>query len=426
MAHSSPLYVKRLHLRNIRRFAELEVQFDRLGESILVIGDNGDGKSTVLRTLTMGLCDESSAAALFRELPGEFVRKRSIGRKGVITVDLGSGSAVNYQTQTTIIGSKTFERVEQKVFRVRGSRRTRLPQDTFPWDRIFVTGYGAGIRTLGTADFDYYLAADAVYPLFRYDTPLQNPELVMRRLISAAYRSGSPSKALRTIRRLLSRILQLRPKDRIELTSTGIVVVGPWGRSELSALGDGYRATVTWVLDLLSWWFIKQEQERTRHSRTDVKGIVLLDEAEQHLHPRWQRGIMRLLTESFPHVQFVATTHSPLVASGCEGIPVHHLRDGLHKVEHPFGWLAEDVYEMMGVPSTRAEPFRTEILERFRQLDTRRVNGQISSSELKELKRLKARLDQLPGTDSVRLFTELKNIRERAKSLALSAAERNA
>jgi len=58
---------------------------------------------------------------------------------------------------------------------------------------------------------------------------------------------------------------------------------------------------------------------------------------------------MGLLTRSFPHVQFIATTHSPLVASGCEGIPVHRLADGVHSVEHPFGWLAEDVYRMMGL-----------------------------------------------------------------------------
>jgi hypothetical protein len=47
-----------------------------------------------------------------------------------------------------------------------------------------------------------------------------------------------------------------------------------------------------------------------------VSGIVLIDEIEQHLHPRWQRQIIKLLRDQFPKVQFVATTHTPMCAVG--------------------------------------------------------------------------------------------------------------
>jgi hypothetical protein len=273
------------------------------------------------------------------------------------------------------------------------------------------------VRTLGTADYDYYLAADAVYPLFRYDTPLQNPELVIRRLIGTRTRKALSGRVLKEVRALLKVLLQLRGKDQLQLKPTGIVVAGPWGWSELNALGDGYRGTVTWVLDLLSWWFIKQEQEGVRGDRTKVGGVVLLDEAEQHLHPRWQRVIVRLLRASFPRVQFVATTHSPLVASGCEDVAVHHLDGGRHTIEHPYGWLAEDVYEMMGIESSRAEPFRTEVLDQFKRLDAKRIDHSATKGELKTLTGLKRQLDRLPGSDSVRLFAELDNIQRAARQL---------
>ena len=60
--------ITRLFLKDVRCFDELTINFDKANSSILAIGENGDGKSTVLRSLAMGLCDQSSASALFQEL----------------------------------------------------------------------------------------------------------------------------------------------------------------------------------------------------------------------------------------------------------------------------------------------------------------------------------------------------------------------
>ena len=81
------MYIKRIFLKNIRCFDELEINFDKNGYSALILGDNGDGKSTLLKSLAIGLCDESSAAGLHRELPGELVRKHS-KHPGIITIEL--------------------------------------------------------------------------------------------------------------------------------------------------------------------------------------------------------------------------------------------------------------------------------------------------------------------------------------------------
>lgn len=57
-------------------------------------------------------------------------------------------------------------------------------------------------------------------------------------------------------------------------------------------------------------------------------GVVLIDEIDMHLHPRWQRGIIDKLTKTFPNCQFVLTTHSPLVISDSKDILVYLLNDG--------------------------------------------------------------------------------------------------
>ena len=328
------LYVTSLTLTNIRCFSYVEFDLSPR-RSILIVGDNGDGKSTVLRSLAMGLTDQSSASALFRELPGEFVR-HGVDDDGVIDVRLSNGSGSEYHIRTIIRSLETFERVEQELFEShKGARRRSVTQDEFPWEKIFASGYGAGIRTTGTADFEYYLTVDAVYPLFKYDVALQNPELVIRRLIAKSrHRSKNPKKSeslmLAALSDVLAEMLQLEKGARLVLTDTGIALVDRSGQTELSSLGDGYRATVTWVLDLLAWWFLKRRQDRSRVPILKPEGIVIVDEIEQHLHPRWQRNIISLLHDAFEGIQLIATSHSPLVASGCQGVPVHRLRDAAY------------------------------------------------------------------------------------------------
>ncbi len=53
-----------------------------------------------------------------------------------------------------------------------------------------------------------------------------------------------------------------------------------------------------------------------KEGRPDVRGIVIIDEIEQHLHPKLQRQILKRLDNKFPRVQFIMTTHSPLCVSG--------------------------------------------------------------------------------------------------------------
>jgi len=72
-----------------------------------------------------------------------------------------------------------------------------------------------------------------------------------------------------------------------------------------------------WLLDLIA--------AKLRHDKlTDPEaftGIVIVDEIEQHLHPRWQRTIIQKLHQHFPKIQWILTTHSPLCAAGLADLP---------------------------------------------------------------------------------------------------------
>jgi hypothetical protein len=57
-----------------------------------------------------------------------------------------------------------------------------------------------------------------------------------------------------------------------------------------------------------------------------MEGLVLIDELDLHLHPLWQVGLVRALKATFPRIQFVVTTHSPMLLPGLEKDEIIHLK----------------------------------------------------------------------------------------------------
>jgi predicted ATP-binding protein involved in virulence len=321
--------------------------------SLMLTGNNGRGKSAILRSIAMGLCDVASSGSLLREMLGDFIRKdkNENVRTATIMIDLKdedkNGEATNYQVRTDIITNKKlgFEVVKQELSRTDKGKEKIFQQEEFPWDKIFVTAYGAGLRTEGTEDYGQYFAADAVYSLFKYSWPMQNPELIWRRLREVARdsKNGKSKKnnaeALvdKNIKDCLLDILNLSEnsnskasRNNVELENNGIFITSSWGKQELSALGDGYRCLTTMVMDIISWQLLMKNNEiileelESHEERVwqplgpfeKCSGIVIIDEIEKHLHPKLQRLVIKKLKDVFPKIQFIISSHSPLCVAG--------------------------------------------------------------------------------------------------------------
>lgn len=75
-------------------------------------------------------------------------------------------------------------------------------------------------------------------------------------------------------------------------------------------LSQGYQAMLAWVADVIGQVVLEAE----RHIEPDqMEGLLLIDEIDLHLHPRWQVGLVKTLRQIFPRMQFVTTTHSPML-----------------------------------------------------------------------------------------------------------------
>jgi len=127
-----------------------------------------------------------------------------------------------------------------------------------------------------------------------------------------------------------------------------------YGWIRLHDLGYGYQSMTAWIVDLAQKMFERYpESDNPLHE----PAIVLIDEIDLHLHPEWQRTIIKYLSDLFPKTQFIVTAHSPLIVQSAENINLVILekQDDHVVINQPDlttyeGWTVEEILKnLMGL-----------------------------------------------------------------------------
>ena len=121
------------------------------------------------------------------------------------------------------------------------------------------------------------------------------------------------------------------------------------GDMRFDELGFGYQTTLTWLTDFCKRMF---ELYPDAENPLQEEAVVLVDEIDLHLHPKWQRDLVPTLSKIFPNVQFIVTTHSPHVLQSMADVNLYVLRrdetSGEITVERSdvtdfTGWTVEEI-----------------------------------------------------------------------------------
>ncbi|WP_375459890.1 AAA family ATPase [uncultured Enterovirga sp.] len=301
-----------------------------------------------------------------------------------------------------------------------------------PAPNLPVIAYGAN-RQIGVQNLGDPVLTDPVAMLFAAVTTLYDPESILRDL-DYAMRMDKAGAALRR-QQFLALIATIAPQignvENIEFSGpsidadgadlTGIKFRNAFGLVSFAEMSLGQQTTIAWAIDL-AWRLVRLYP----NSPTPMSepAIVLVDEIDLHLHPRWQQSLRTYLSEHFPATQFIATAHSPLMAQASldANLVVFQEKGGIVTVwndaERLLDWrLDQVVTALFGLPSARAPEIQILFDERDKLLDTRRR----TPDQEARLVELKGRIAGLSAPDVVADQAAMDIIRRAAIRIGQSA-----
>jgi predicted ATP-binding protein involved in virulence len=174
----------------------------------------------------------------------------------------------------------------------------------------------------------------------------------------------------------------------------------------ISKLSAGYQSLLWMIMDLAYRVCLLNPELR---NMSDIKGIVLIDEVDMHLHPKWQWNIIKALSTTFENVQFIIATHSPIVISSTKDANIILLDENHNVVYLPdcYGYSVEDVLR-----------FRQESVSRPKNVNVliNTMNEAIDDENFGEAEETLSQLKKILGADNSE-YKRMVNIVEDAKAI---------
>ncbi|MCX6380231.1 MAG: AAA family ATPase [Armatimonadetes bacterium] len=198
----------------------------------------------------------------------------------------------------------------------------RYPFKTGLTHGYFVVGYGASRRlansvSIQSSNLFNMPEARQVATLFSSDATLNPLESWAMELDYT-----DPENGLKRLREHLANLLPDVEFLRIDKSTKHLVFRTPDGEIRLDQLSDGFQNMLSWIGDLL---YCHSESVFAQIPLSDLYGLLLLDEMELHLHPKWQRALRAYLDEKLPNFQIIATTHSPITAQQAQEDELYYM-----------------------------------------------------------------------------------------------------
>jgi predicted ATPase len=329
------MYIEHLHVKNVRLLAEQEFSFLNADGSprmwTVILGENGFCKSTLLQAVALAAMGPKLGTALIQD--SQRLRNVESTEAASITAAFQSSNGTPSVVSSLRIEPERFDLIPgpnasgaEYLDEVRAHRRA-------DW---FIAGYGVGrfLAEPGDASLPKDPTVHRVQGLFNarhtmlglgFYAALRNPRLakIFSRMLSRIFESGETPED-RLLPGFLDLDLASRPKPPMfESSAFELSIADRHLRLPASWLSDGYQAMLSWIADLLGHAVL----DLGKGADPEVlQGVVLLDEIDLHLHPTWQRRIVPILRRTFPKLQFVVTTHSPLVLAGFESEEIISLK----------------------------------------------------------------------------------------------------
>jgi AAA15 family ATPase/GTPase len=478
---SLPMYFASLEIENIKCFGEkqsLNLRDDegRISRWTLILGDNGVGKTTLLKCLSWMKpvkvpppppppnsdfpvndmkSDENTDTSeknedkdvLVKPLmddfdESEFEQLLRVGNnvktkiKGTFSNGVELGQVPSAESLVTV--AMNFEKIEGelKIITPESAKLQKLNSPT-------VFAYSAS-RHMALKNFEKPDIKDPLSNLFSISGDLYDAEEVLSNLNYASIseqienqkapdkgelsKEGKATALLAKVKQILKDLLpDIESTDWIiinpPLSKTGertgnlVEIQTPYGKVPLYELSLGYKTMLAWTVDLALRMLWRHPEV---DNPLDEPAVVIVDEIDLHLHPKWQRIIRTYLTNHFKNTQFICTAHSPIMAQSSDSENLSVLKkfgNEVHIENNPSvvrGWRIGQVLtsDLFGI-SERSPEVEKEVNERRGLLD----KENLTTEDEEKLKILNDELSKLPITNNEEDQNLLDKINKAAKLL---------
>jgi hypothetical protein len=418
------VHIGRVLLRNIKSMRELDWNREDKGELAgwhVILGGNGSGKSSVLRAIALGLNGPREVAALRIDFKTWLRAGTDSGQVTVTVIDHPrwdiSGSDRKHENDwlpatLTLARSNGFVLLLEEPDSLR--THEHLWGNHLGW---FAASYGPFRRFQG-GDKDLEKLYES-YPkiarhltLFGENVALSECTEWLRNLKfrelenqkAGDAEGGAEGRLLRDLMTFVNSS-ELLPHAIVlsEVRADGVMFIDANGAHvSVEELSDGYRSVLSMTFEIIRQLHATWPLEDTLFDdefRIRAPGVVMIDEVDVHLHPKWQREIGHWFTRQFPNFQFIVTTHSPLICQAATRGSIFRLPtpgtdetprfiEGIERDRLLYGNVL-DAYATDGfgnVPTRSDEG--VERLERLAELDTKAREEGLSDEERVERERL--------------------------------------
>ncbi len=333
------MYLNSIQLTNIRAIKKCNLDLSPEPGWNVIIGENGSGKSTLVRAIALCLAGPREAPAL-RQTWSDWLSPNS--KTGRIRIDVlqdkntdkrtGKGTSVKkfYIPAVLEFRDDASEVVGTRQRSVSlKARKIEIDASNYLWGQgggWFAASYGPYRRfTGGNKNYEKLFYSNPKLArhlsVFGEDIALSEALDWLKELHVLALEGRIASTTVNSITSFVNESGLLPHNTKlVEIMSDAVYFKDGNGVSvPVDQLSDGFRSILSMAFDLIRslvqcYGAPKVFEAMTESDpKINVPGVVVIDEIDAHLHPTWQSRIGSWLTKHFPKIQFIVTSHSPIV-----------------------------------------------------------------------------------------------------------------
>lgn len=275
-------YISKIVIDNFFSIKHVDLDFNDSKE-IYFLGENGDGKSLLLM-------------ALYLAFNGNYITTKTDQEE--------TGKAVDILRKNKSLQLKGYDEFDKEY----------NPQQANYIENIYAYGTHRGRYSADTPEeYGFMSLFDFNKTLNDPITWLKNQKLLELESLSKNDKKNKDTFSFITteLENMLYELLERNVK--VEIQGTDVYFIEKGYKLNFEQLSEGYRSIIIFVCDIL--YRLSSNAEKNKDIKS-IKGVVLVDEIDLHLHPKWQQVIIRRLRGLFPCIQFFFTTHSPTIIQG--------------------------------------------------------------------------------------------------------------